>query len=136
MTRMVLLDANLLIGALDGEPGNAVHDQSRQLLWDLLTDPDVKLALTPLIRFEVLRGAQRVPLADLDAALNDFHEFEVRGAEARRAAEIFQLARAAGKQLDKRSFDVLHFACAEVNRLEFASRDADIDKIRALVSET
>ena len=136
MTRMVLLDANLLIGAFDGEQDNPAHQEAKQHLTRLLSDPQVKLALTPLIRYEVLRGAQRVALDELDSVLNDFHEFEVKGTEARRAAEIFRIARSAGKPLDKKAFDVFHWVCAELNQLEFASQDADIAKIKTLIANT
>lgn len=134
MSRKVLLDTNLLIGAFDGQLGNAAHESARQRLTALLADPGVKLAITPLIRYEVLRGVRDVDLVgELNAVLNDFHEFEVRGAEARRAADVFRRARATGVNLDKRSFDIFHCVCAELNGFEIDSQDGDIPKIQQLI---
>ncbi|PAT41071.1 type II toxin-antitoxin system VapC family toxin [Vandammella animalimorsus] len=133
MSRRVLLDANLLIGALDGEPGNAQHAQARQRLEDLLQDPEVTLAISPLIRYEVMRGVRRVSADQLREILNDFHEFDVRACDAERAAQLFQQARQQGRALDKRSFDLFHCVCAELNGLELDSQDGDIPKIQELI---
>lgn len=133
MSRRVLLDANLLIGALDGEPDNAQHERARQRLESLLQDPDVILAISPLIRYEVMRGARRVPAEQLREILNDFHEFEVRARDAERAAQLFQQAKQQGLTLDKRSFDLFHCVCAELNGLELLSQDGDIPKIQELI---
>ena len=133
MSRAVLLDANLLIGAFELEEGNEQHKQAQLQLRALLKDPDVKLAITPLIRYEVLRGARRVSVEDLNARLNAFQEFDVCAADARRAAEIFRQAQQQGTPLEKRRFDVFHFVCAELNNLELGTADGDIQKIRNLV---
>ena len=133
-TRTVLLDTNLLIGALEPEDGNAQHQQAGERLRQMLVDPGVKLAISPLIRFEVLRGVRRKLPVELEAVLNGFQEFEVRSEDARRAAEIFRLANLKGKPLDKRTFDVFHFVCAELNNLEFNSQDGDIPRIRELLN--
>ena len=133
MSRAVLLDTNLLIGAFEPEEGNEQHKQAQLQLRALLKDPDVKLAITPLIRYEVLRGARRVAVEDLNARLNAFQEFDVRAADARRAAEIFRQAQQNGTPLEKRMFDVFHFVCAELNDLELGTADGDIQKIRNLV---
>jgi predicted nucleic acid-binding protein len=136
MSRMVLLDTNLLIGAFDGEADNPLHEIAKQRLRSLLNDPNVKVAITPLIRFEVLRGAKHVPLSELDAVLNDFQEFEVRGVDARWAAELFQQARIQDLSLDKRSFDLFHCVCADLNGLELESQDGDIPKIQQLIQSS
>lgn len=132
MTRAVLLDANLLIGAFDSAAGNEEHQRSKERLRELLLDPEVKVAISPLIRYEVLRGA-KCDFDELDEKLSDFHEFEVSGRDARRAAEIFRRAVAADMKLDKRKFDVFHCVCAEINELEILSRDGDIEKIQNLM---
>lgn len=136
MTRKVLLDTNMLIGALEPEPGNAEHVQAKEELARLLSDDDVKLAITPLIRYEVLRGVRRVSPDDMEAALNDFQEFEVRGAEASRAAELFRLAKRQGIDLNRRTFDLFHCVCAEANGLEIIGRDGDIQKIKQLIQDS
>ncbi len=136
MKRMVLLDANLLIGAFDHDCENPRHVQARQHMAQLLNDPEIRLAITPLIRYEVLRGIKNIDAKTLTAILNDFEEFDIRERDATRAAEIFRLARKQNVPLDKRQFDLFHCVCAENNRLEFTSQDGDIPKIRKLMSET
>ncbi len=133
MTRTILLDTNLLIGAFDPEDGNASHIEAKRRLMELLEAPEIKLAITPLIRYEVLRGAKNVDPTALNEQLNGFHEFEVRGEEARRAAELFRTARQQGKALEKHSFDVFHCVCAELNGLEIDSQDRDIARIQNLI---
>ena len=134
MPRTILLDANLLIGAFDGDgDNNPAHAAAKEKIERLLRDPDVRLATSSLIRYEVLRNVQRIPVADLESILNDFQQFDIREKEARRAAEIYRLATASGQKLDKRQFDVFHYVCAELNELEFDSQDGDIPKIRNLL---
>lgn len=133
MSRAVLLDTNLLIGAFEPEEGNEQHALAKKRLRALLLDPEVKLAITPLIRYEVLRGARRVSIAKLDEKLDDFQEFDVRGADARRAAEIFRMAQQQGIKLDNHKFDVFHCVCAQLNQLEIESADSDILRIQKLL---
>ena len=134
MARMVLLDANMLIGAFDGDPdNNPVHAEAKRRMEELLLDPDVRLATSPLIRYETLRNVKRISVADLEAILNDFEQFDTREKDARRSAEIYRLARDKGQKIDKRQFDVFHYVCAELNGLEFESQDGDIPKIRQLL---
>ncbi|MDO4699278.1 MAG: hypothetical protein Q4A69_01140 [Moraxella sp.] len=53
--RYVLLDSNILIGAFDGDLDNEKHQRAKNLFKELLKDDDVRIAITPLIRYEVLR---------------------------------------------------------------------------------
>jgi predicted nucleic acid-binding protein len=154
MSRRVLLDTNLLIGALEPEPGNLKHEEAKARLHDLMNDSDVEIFITPLIRYEVLRGVRRIPFADMEAKLDAIQELPVREEEATRAAELFRLVKedkdekksfqsgrneegvcsACGRHsLDKYSFDLFHYACAEVNGLEIASQDSDVQKIQQLI---
>ena len=134
MPRTILIDANLLIGAFDGEPEtNPAHAAAKEKIESLLRDPDVWLATSSLIRYEVLRNVRTIPVADLESILNDFQQFDIREKDARRAAEIYRIASANGQRLDKRQFDVFHYVCAEMNGLEFDSQDGDIPKIRQLL---
>ena len=56
--RKVLLDANLLIAALDNgsTTSEAERTKAKQTLAALLSNAEVALIITPLIRYEVLRG--------------------------------------------------------------------------------
>jgi predicted nucleic acid-binding protein len=136
MTHWVLLDANILIGAFDGDPASEEHVRARERLQSMMDDPEVDLAITPLIRYEVLRGVRRKSPAAVDAALNYFQSFEICTEHGVRAAEIFRLAKDAGAGLDKRSFDLFHCVCAEINDMDVLSQDGDIPKIQQLIQDS
>ena len=136
MTRQVLLDANILIGAFDTDPENSAHIDARKKLRALLTDQDVRLAITPLIRFEVLRGVRHISATEMDAKLKRFQSFPIRDDEARLAAQVFRYAKGNDRKLDKHSFDLLHCACAEVRGFEILAKDGDIPKIQQLIRDS
>ncbi len=81
-TRRVLLDANLLIAALDHE-GTSIEDakvKARHILSELMSDSNVAVAITPLIRYEVLRGIDlknAVGYRHVKEALDNFMEFDI-----------------------------------------------------------
>lgn len=137
MTKKILLDTNLLIGALDGDPDNEQHQKAEKLLEEYLEDPDVRLAITPLIRYEVLRGVKQEDIAELNERLNQFEEIDIRAAMATRAAQLFAVAKNSSNPtlLNKRSFDLFHCVCAELNDLEINSHDGDIEKIKELINQ-
>ncbi len=132
VSRYILLDANLLIGAFDHDSENTKHIQSKQIVEALLLDDTVKIAITPLIRYEVLRGVRRVPTEQMVEILNDFEEFEITDVEGNRASDIYRLALVNNQKLDKRSFDVFHYVVAEIRNLEWMSQDNDLSKIANL----
>ncbi|MDR2690302.1 MAG: type II toxin-antitoxin system VapC family toxin [Azoarcus sp.] len=157
MSRRVLLDTNLLIGALEPEPGNRRHEEAGARLHDLTNDPDVELFITPLIRYEVLRGVRRISFANMEAKLDEIQELPIREKEAKRAAELFRLVEedkdkkknlqsdrneedacptCGHHPLNKYSFDLFHYACAEINRLEIASQDPHIQQIQQLIQDS
>ncbi|MGP9689290.1 PIN domain-containing protein [Psychrobacter sp. AOP22-C1-C5] len=132
MSKYILLDANLLIGAFDHDSENTKHIESKQIVESLLLDNTVKIAITPLIRYEVLRGVRRVPTEQMVEILNDFEEFEITDVEGNRASDIYRLALVKNQRLDKRSFDVFHYVVAEIRDLEWMSQDNDLSKIANL----
>lgn len=136
MSRMVLLDANLLIGAFEGDENNVNHQEAKKKLSDLLQEEGTKLAITPLIRYEVLRGVHKISPEDMEALLNDFEEFEIKEPEARRAAELFRSAKVLGMSFNKRAFDVFHYVSAELHNLELGSNDGDFSVIRKIAQAT
>jgi predicted nucleic acid-binding protein len=136
MTRVVLLDANLIIGAFEGEAENEAHIAAKARLEELTRDPDVKFAITPLIRYEVMRGVRRVEPAEMERLLNGFTEFEIRSDDARLAALAYKLAKDDGHPIKKREeFDLLHCVCARLNGLEIASMDADIARLLRYIDQ-
>jgi predicted nucleic acid-binding protein len=140
MKRRVLLDANMLIGVFDGDGKNSAHVRAQGDFEALASDPEVEFVITPLVRYEFLRGVRRAGVAETETALlemtatlNDFKEIEIRQSIGDRAAELFRLAKNKGVDLDKRSFDLIHCVCAEVYGLELVSQDAHIQKIQQMI---
>lgn len=132
VSKYILLDANLLIGAFDHDDTNEKHIESKKIVESLLLNDSVKIAITPLIRYEILRGVRRVPTEQMVQILNDFEEFEITDVEGNRASDIYRLALVKNQKLDKRSFDVFHYVVAEIRDLEWMSQDNDLSKIANL----
>ena len=139
----MLLDTNLLVAALDQDATTSEkqREQAITTLMPLLESDDVALAITPLIRYEVLRGVAWQSQERYDAlreALADFEEFDISREIAELAADLFRVdklqADESGEQrnLEKRKFDVFHLASAKCNDLELASQDTDLAKLDKL----
>ncbi len=146
MTQRVLLDANLLIAALDKNSTTSEEKraEAKTKLAELLNDSEVALAITPLIRYEVLRGiswSEQERYAVLQDTLSDFEEFDVGRDVAELAANLYRFDKDRAdkanekRNLEKRKFDVFHFASAKHNGLELASQDTDIAKVQELYEE-
>lgn len=143
MTRKVLLDANLLIAVFD-RSGNTAPDMKQraiQQLETLMQEPDIVLFITPLIRYEVLRGIAwqdaRIwcEIADI---LDEFPELEITRDISDLSANLFRFdkheaeSKTEKRNLDKRKFDVFHFCCAHCNGLDIYSNDSDIGNVGQL----
>lgn len=140
---IVLLDAQILI-ALD--PHANMEDSERnaalEILHKILNDPSKKIAITPLLRYEVMCGIKDPEVFQaIDELLNDekVTVFPVKDAEAYRAIQIFQEARKQSISLKstepkKYKFDLLHVASADVNTLHFESRDKGVEKMKNLLT--
>ena len=133
MTQMRLIDTQTLIYAFD--PTNQekhLVDAAKEKMNTWLTSPDIRLAITPLIRFELLKSGKlnEKRIKHLERALSQFEEFEIGNAEATLAASIFRYAEQTERKLERNKFDVFHFASAIINRLEIDSTDGDMKKIR------
>ncbi len=131
MTRRVLLDTNLLIGALDTKNPRDIEELNK-----LLKDENIALAISPLIRYEILRGVKwgdNETYKTLLLALNELEEFEIGKEIAEKAAKVYRFARAKERKIvNKRNFDLLHVATAKCNKLEIRSNDKDIKKLEQL----
>lgn len=139
--RKVLLDANLLIAALDegSTTSEAERTKAKQTLAALLSDAEVTLIITPLIRYEVLRGIgwqDQGRFAQLKQALDGLTELDVNRQVSELAADLFRFERAecadSQRNLEKRKFDVFHLASAKCHDLELASQDSDIAGLEGL----
>lgn len=139
--RKVLLDANLLIAALDdgGTTSEAERTKAKQTLAALLSNAEVTLIITPLIRYEVLRGISwqdQVRFAQLKQSLDGLTELDVNRPISELAANLFRFDRAENpdqqRNIEKRKFDVFHLASAKFHDLELASQDSDIAGLECL----
>ena len=97
---------------------------------------DIELCITPLIRYEVLRG---IPFDDSDSyedlkeMLDGFIELDIKRNTSELASNLFRYARHCKRGIvNKRSFDVFHCTTAKCNQCETHSHDGDIAKIEGL----
>lgn len=144
MTKKILLDTNLLIAVFDNNANTSeeIRNTAKSKLSELLSDPDVVFFITPLIRYEVLRGIAWERCEDFQALqdiLNTFPELDVTRKISELAANLFRFEKWNMQQsndklrnLDKRKFDLFHFCSASCNNLEFCSNDTDIGRINTL----
>lgn len=139
--RKVLLDANLLIAALDDSSTTSAieREKAKQTLNDLLSQEDIALVITPLIRYEVLRGIawqDQTRFAQLKQSLDALTELDVNRRVSELSAHLFRFDRAENtdqqRNIEKRKFDVFHLASAKCNNLELASQDSDIAGLEGL----
>ncbi|MDG6790894.1 type II toxin-antitoxin system VapC family toxin [Glaesserella parasuis] len=135
-----LLDTNYLIYLADP---NANPTKKAEVLQDLalkLEDPETLLFLTPLIRYEVLRGVEWdniEKLNTLKSALKAFQTIDINDDLADLARNLFRLDKAnqkngSKKVIEKYQFDMFHFATAKENDLEILSKDRDMTAIENL----
>lgn len=144
MTKKILLDTNLLIAAFDSNATTSeeIRHAAKNKLSELLSDPDVVFFITPLIRYEVLRGIaweKNEDFQELQNILNTFPELDVTRNISELAANLFRFEKwnilnnkESSRNLDKRKFDIFHFCSAECNSLALYSNDTDIGKISTL----
>lgn len=133
-----LLDANWIIALYDPKAATS-SVELRHIKTEfkaILENPDASFSITPLIRYEVSRGIvyeDKQRRETLEKALNGFEEFDIGRDIADLAANIFRFDRSQEQHsLDKRQFDVLHYACAKTENLKLLSRDKHMEKIAEL----
>lgn len=139
----VLLDTNLIIAAYDPKATTAPEKRQAalKLLGELL-DGDAKLYVSPLIRYEVLRGSDHKDdehYQKLKEILDGFPMAEITTDVSDLAAHLFRFDRQSpedqrvlGKNPEKYRFDVFHYACAHCNGWTLETHDADGKKIGQL----
>lgn len=109
-----------------------------------MRDETIAVAITPLIRYEVLRGIgwqENERYDELQDLLGDFEEFDIDREVSELAANLYRFDVEQSKinniprNFEKRKFDMFHFASAVCNNLELSSQDSDIAKLRQLHEE-
>lgn len=127
----ILLDTNILIAALNDPQSNAA-----QKLRETLRQENSTVFITPLIRYEVLRGIQwdnADKFNEVENWLNSLTSLNIEKTIANLASELFRFekymrekASEQSKKIDKHNFDIMHFATAKIHQLIFLSDDKDI----------
>ncbi len=142
--RELLLDANYLIYLLEGK----VDENDANLLQKLKTlraeiaSNNVEVVITPLIRYEFLRyflwkkGDDEVKR--YVNVMNMLTTLDISQDVADLAADLYRLDKFianennVNKDIDKRQFDIFHFATAKVNDIELLSNDKHLPQLEKL----
>lgn len=136
-----LLDTNYLVYLADP---NADEEKKKEVLTDFahkLEDGDSRFALTSLIRYEVLRGVEwkdETKLVQLENILKQFKSFDITDEIADLARDLYRFDTYEAqrddvqKNLEKRKFDMFHYATAKIENLEVLSKDSDLFHIEEL----
>lgn len=140
MTNYVV-DTNYLVYAFDEATDKAKRVEYLKKLQQYLSQGD-ELFLTPLIRYEVLRNValnDDARLKKLENALTSACKtLDISDQVADLARDLYRLDRLESvnnpdKNLDKRKFDMFHYATAKINGIDLLSADnKDMPKIDGL----
>lgn len=142
--RELLLDANYLIYLLEGK----VDENDANLLQKLKTlraeiaSNNVEVVITPLIRYEFLRyflwKKQDSEIGKYINVMNSLTTLDISQDVADLAADLYRLDKFESdnnninKNIDKRQFDIFHFATAKVNDIELLSNDKHLPQLEDL----
>ena len=139
-----LLDTNYLIGLLEGKSdGN--DTELLQNLKDLrseIASNNVEVVITPLIRYEFLRyflwETQENEVKKYINVMNGLTTLDISQDVADLAADLYRLDKFeasknnVNKNIDKRQFDIFHFATAKINDIELLSNDKHLPQLEDL----
>lgn len=128
--KYILLDTSVLIGAFDTYVNNKKHLESRQLVSELLQDETVIIAITPLIRYEVLRGVKNIAFDEMKNILDDFVEFAITDKIGNGASKLYKIS---PKDSNKHNFDIFHYTVSKVHNLKLESQDKDFSSYDELI---
>ena len=111
----------------------------------MLTNENTNVFITPLIRYEVLRG---ITWSDSESfkkhsdVLKQLETINIDQKISDTATALFRLERKekeengqTPKKIDKHNFDVMHFATAKVYQLEWQSNDEDFQSWEKLYQQ-
>lgn len=136
-----LLDTNFLIYLADTDADPAKRKMVLDKMAEVLQQDDVSFVISPLISYEVLRGVNwdnPNKLGSLKNTLAQFTSLAITQEIADLARDLYRFDKfdaernGVAKNLDKRKFDVFHYATAYVHGLEMLSHDTDISDIAKL----
>ena len=138
-----LLDTNYLIYLIDEKADADKKQEIRQDFEIKVQQEDTRFVITPLIRYETLRGIEwenEEKLVKISVALENFPSLEITQDAADLARDWYrfdsylsrQNPQVSQRNLDKRKFDIFHYAVAYTNNIELFSKDKDINSIKNL----
>lgn len=139
-----LLDSNFLTYLLEGKNIDENDTNLIERLTDLLAlinDDNVELVITPLLRYEFLRKFGQNESKDFNKfkeAVEEFTWLDISKDVTDLATNLYRLdkheadSKGIPKNLEKRKFDVFHFATAKINGIELLSNDKHIDQMEDL----
>lgn len=142
--REKLLDTNYLIGLLEGK--SDVNDtellQNLKNLRREIASNNVEVVITPLIRYEFLRyflwKTQENDIKKYIDVMNGLTTLDISQKVADLAADLYRLDKFeasknnTNKNIDKRQFDIFHFATAKINGIELLSNDKHLPQLEDL----
>ncbi|MCG3857459.1 PIN domain-containing protein [Psychrobacter sp. Ps2] len=139
-----LLDTNYLIGLLEGK-SDGDDTELLQNLKDLrneIKSENVEVVITPLIRYEFLRyflwKTQESDIKKYIDVMNGLTTLDISQDVADLAADLYRLdkfeasKKNINKNIDKRQFDIFHFATAKINGIELLSNDKHLPQLEDL----
>ena len=143
--RKVLLDTNMIVAAFDeaGSTSEEMKASAKAELAGLLNDDEVVLVITPLIRYEVLRGiawAEPEKLKAMKQILNAFLELDIERKVSELASDLFrlddsQVENPSDRNINKRNFDIFHFAVSKHHGLDLVSNDRHMPQLETLYQQ-
>lgn len=140
-----LLDSNFLTYVLEGKNIDENDSDLIERLTDLLTlinDDNIELAITPLLRYEFLRKfgwqTESEDFIKFKEAVEEFTWLDISKEVTDLATNLYRLdkheadSKGIEKNLEKRKFDVFHFATAKVNGIDLLSNDRHMVQMEEL----
>ena len=136
-----LLDTNYLVYLADDDSDEEKRKAVLSDMAEKLQQNGSRFVLTPLIRYEVLRGVdwgKSEKLSRLTGVLAQFESLDITQNVSDLASDLYRFDKFEAerdktpKNLEKRKFDMFHYATASVNNLEILSHDTDVNKIKDL----
>lgn len=139
-----LLDTNYLIGLLEGKidkNDTQLLENIKELRNEIALD-NVEIVITPLIRYEFLRyflwNVQEGEIKRYMNVMNGLTTLDVSQDVADLAADLYRFDKFessknnVNKNIDKRQFDIFHFATAKINDIELLSNDKHLPQLEEL----
>ncbi|WP_198332602.1 type II toxin-antitoxin system VapC family toxin [Psychrobacter aquimaris] len=139
-----LLDTNYLIGLLEGKSDGKDIEllQNLKNLRSEIELNNVEVVITPLIRYEFLRyflwKTQESEMKKYINVMNGLTTLDISQDVADLAADLYRLDKFEAdnaninKNIDKRQFDIFHFATAKINGIELLSNDKHLPQLENL----